>query len=496
MMYDYIIVGAGSAGCILANRLTKDPGISVLVIEGGGDDDVETIHNPTTFLQLLGSAVDWAYFTQEEPHLGNRKIFWPRGKVLGGSSSINWLMYVRGNRHDYDHWQDLGNIGWGYTDVLPYFKKAEHYEGGASDYRGSGGPITVMDVSSSNPLTQAFLEAGRELGWSRNDDYNGVTQEGFGVLQSTIGRGERCSTATGYLHPVEMRSNLAIWTQTLATRILFDGARAVGIACRKEEGEQQVLAKKEVILSGGTINSPQLLMLSGIGPADHLQSLDIRIMADLPGVGKNLQDHPGVLTYYQTKPSFSQFGSLPETIAFVKTRPELLKPDLQIIAGPCYFPSTVRGSGFSIATILISVQSRGHVTLRSPDPTQPPAITANYLSAQADLQALVEGVKLMRRLAQTQAYAPFYEREDIPGPHIQSNEQIIAFLRTSIQTMFHPVGTCKMGHDAMAVVDEQGRVYGIEGLRIVDASIMPTIPNGNTNAPTMMIAEKIADRLF
>jgi choline dehydrogenase len=405
-------------------------------------------------------------------------------------------MYVRGNRSDFDHWQELGNTGWSYADVLPYFKRAENYERGASDYRGSGGPITISDAPSSNPLTQAFLEAGVELGWSRNDDYNGATQEGFGLLQSTIGQGKRSSTATGYLHPVENRSNLTVWTQTLVTRILFEGTRAVGVAYRKEDAEHQVLAvlaKQEVILSGGAINSPHLLMLSGIGPADLLQSLDIRVVADLPGVGQNLQDHPGLPTYYKTKPSFSQFANYPETMAFVKTRPDLLKPDIQLIGGPGYFPPHGTGSGFSIATVLVSVQSRGHVTLRSPDPTQPPAISANYLSAEADLQALVDGVKLVRRLVQTQAYAPFYEMEDTPGPHIQSDEQIVEFLRTTVQTIFHPVGTCKMGHDAMAVVDEQLRVHGIEGLRIVDASIMPTIPGGNTNAPTIMIAEKIAD---
>jgi choline dehydrogenase len=254
-----------------------------------------------------------------------------------------------------------------------------------------------------------------------------------------------------------------------------------------------VEAKQEVILSGGAINSPQLLMLSGIGPADILQSLDIHVVANLPGVGRNLQDHPGVLTYYKTKPSFAQFGSLPENMAFVKTRPDLLKPNIQIIGGPCYFPPTVKGSGFSTATVLVSVQSRGHLTLRSPDPTQHPAIYANYLSAEEDLQALVEGVKIVRRLAQTKAYAPFYEREDIPGPQIQRDKQIIEFLRTSVQTMFHTIGTCKMGNDTMAVVDERLRVHKIENLRVVDASIMPTIPSGNTNAPTIMIAEKIAD---
>lgn len=494
-MFDYIIVGAGSAGCVLANRLTEDPETSVLLLEAGGNDDAPGIHDPTAAVSLFQSAVDWAYATEEEPSLNHRKIYWPRGKVLGGSSSTNFMLYVRGNRYDYDHWQELGNEGWSYADVLPYFKKAENRERGASDYHGRGGPLRIMDLSTINPLTSAFLEAGEELGWSRNDDYNGASQEGFGVLQSTIYQGRRQSTAVAYLHPVQSRPNLTIWTQTLVTRVLFEGTRATGIGYLQDGREQHMRVKKEVILSAGAINSPQTLLLSGVGPADQLQALGIRVVADVPGVGNNLQDHPCMFTYSTTKPSFSQFGNLPEGIGYIKTQQDLPEPDIQLLTAPFFFPPLVPGNGHTIALVLVHPQSRGHLTLRSTDPTQHPAIFANYLAKQADLQTLVEGMKVVRRLNQTQAFAPFYEGEVEPGLHIQSDEDFVEYIRTHLQSIYHPVGTCKMGHDDLAVVDEQLRVYGVEGLRVVDASIMPTLINGNTNAPTIMIAEKIADLL-
>jgi len=496
-MYDYLIVGAGSAGCVLANRLTEDSETSVLVLEAGGNDDITAIQDPKATFSLLGTAIDWAYETEEEPYLNNRKLLWPRGKVLGGSSSINFMVYGRGNRSDYDHWYELGNEGWSYADVLPFFKKAEHRDRGSSDYTGREGPLSVTDVPSVNPLTAAFLAAGEELGWTRTDDYNGAAQEGFSTLQFTMRQGKRASTATSYLHPVQSRANLTVWTNTLVTRVLFEGTRAVGLAYLKDGIEQQVWANKEVILCGGAINSPQTLLLSGIGPANQLRALGIRVVADLPGVGINLQDHPALLMVAATKPSFTEFGDASEGMAFIKTQSSLPEPDLAVVYIPFILLPTPleKNSGYTFTLGLVQPQSRGYLRLRSTDPREHPAIFANYLAHPADLQRLVEGVKVVRRLNQTQALAPFYAEETVPGQQVQSDAEIVQYIRSSVQSYYHPVGTCKMGQDELAVVDEQLRVYGVESLRVVDASIMPSIVNGTTNAPIIMIAEKISDLL-
>ncbi len=516
-MYDYVIVGAGSAGCVLANRLTEDPQTTVLLLEAGGPDDAQEIHIPVAFSKLFQSALDWTYYTEPEPQLLNRKLYWPRGKMLGGSSSINAMIYIRGNRYDYDHWSELGNYGWSYDEVLPYFKKAENAERGPSEYHGIGGPLNVMERPHTGALSHAFVQAGVELGYPANDDFNGPSQEGFGVYQVTQKMGRRHSAAVGYLHPALSRSNLTLETQALATKLLFDGSRAVGIAYLRDGVEQEVRVNKEVILSGGAVNSPQLLLLSGVGPADQLRSLNIPVVADLPGVGENLQDHLFISVCYASTQSNSLFGvetmenlqeymefqrgpltsNVAESGAFLKTSPDQPEPNLQYHFAPVAYVNhgltPPEGHGYTLGPTLVTPRSRGRLTLHSADPSQHPAIFANYLSDEADMRVLVEGTKFARRLAHTKAFAPFHDVETLPGPQIQSDEDIISYIRRTAETIYHPVGTCKMGSDSLAVVDEQLRVRGIEGVRVVDASIMPTVVNGNTNAPTIMIAEKASD---
>ncbi len=516
-MYDYVIVGAGSAGCVLANRLTEDSQTTVLLLEAGGPDDAQEIHIPVAFSKLFQSVHDWTYYTEPEPQLLNRKLYWPRGKVLGGSSSINAMIYIRGNRYDYDHWSELGNHGWSYDEVLPYFKKAENADLGPSEYHGSGGPLNVMERPHTGPLSHAFVHAGVELGYPANDDFNGPSQEGFGVYQVTQKTGRRHSAAVGYLHPAISRPNLTVETYALTTRVLFDGSRAVGVAYLKDGVEQEVRVNKEVILSGGAINSPQLLLLSGVGPADQLRALNIPVVADLPGVGENLQDHLFVSVCCASTQPISLYGvetmenlqeymefqrgpltsNVAESGAFLKISPDQPEPDLQYHFAPIAYVNhgltPPDSHGYTLGPTLVTPHSRGRITLHSADPSQHPAIFANYLSHDADMHVLVEGTKLARRLAHTKAFAPFHDVETLPGPQVQSDKDIIDYIRRTVETIYHPAGTCKMGSDSLAVVDEQLRVRGIEGIRVVDASIMPTVVNGNTNAPTIMIAEKASD---
>ncbi len=516
-MADYVIIGAGSAGCVLANRLSEDPANSVLLLEAGPSDDMQEIHIPLAFSQLFKSPLDWAYFTDAEPHLGDRKLYWPRGKMLGGSSSINAMIYIRGNRADYDQWSSLGNEGWDYEAVLPYFIKAENQERGASEYHGVGGPLNVADLRSPNPMSQAFVDSAVDVGFNPNPDFNGPNQEGCGLYQVTQKGGFRHSAATAYLKPVLDRPNLTVETNAQATRLLFDGTRAVGVEYQHNGELKQARAEREVILSGGAINSPQLLMLSGVGPAEHLREMGLEVVADVPGVGQNLQDHPAIFVAYSstqpislingmTEAGLQEFGAtqtgplssnVGEGGLFLKTRPELTAPDLQFHFAPSYFVEhgfgNPEGHGFTFGPTLLHPESRGQIALRSTNPLEPPAIVGNYLSSAEDVRVLVEGIKLSRQMAATKAFDPYRAEEYLPGSQVQSDAELEEFVRKMVETLYHPVGTCKMGNDALAVVNSQLQVRGVEGLRVVDASIMPTIVSGNTNAPTIMIAEKAAE---
>lgn len=517
--YDYIVVGAGSAGCVLAARLTEDPAARVLLLEAGGRDSAREIHIPAAFSKLFKTGVDWNYSTEPEPHLHNRRLYWPRGKVLGGSSSINAMIYIRGNPGDYDHWSELGNAGWGFADVLPYFKKSENQERGASEYHGVGGAVNVADPGCVNPLTRAFLAAAEEIGIAANADFNGSAQDGAGLYQLTQKNGRRWSAADGYLKPARGRDNLTVITEAHATRVLVEKQRAIGVAFLREGVPEEAYASAEVILAGGTVNSPQLLMLSGIGPAEELRALGISTIHDLPGVGKSLQDHPMVSVGYLCTQKISldgaetlgnllryliaKSGPLTSNVAeaglFLRTRKGLAAPDLQLLFGPAYY----RGHGlvrrkehcFGFGPTLITPESRGSISLRSANPLDVAAIRANYLSTDADLRTMIAGVRLARRLAHAKAFDAFRGEELHPGVAADSDEDIVEFLRNELETLYHPVGTCKMGNDSLAVVDARLRVRGMEGLRVVDASIMPRVPAGNTNAPVIVIAEKAAEMI-
>jgi choline dehydrogenase len=524
--FDYVIVGAGSAGCVLANRLSADGKNSVLLLEAGPRDTNLWIHVPLGYGRLFKEkTVNWMYQTEPEPGLDGRSVFQPRGKVLGGSSSINGLLYVRGQHEDYDRWRQHGNNGWGFDDVLPYFKKAENQQRGADDFHGSGGPLPVSDLGHPDPLSAAFITAAAETGLPVNPDFNGVLQEGAGFFQTTTRHGRRASAAVAYLRPAKGRNNLRVETSALAQRIVFEGRRADAVEYRQAGTLKTARARKEILVSGGAFNSPQLLQLSGVGPADLLRKHGIDVVLDAPGVGHDLQDHMQVRVVMRCSQRitlndivnhpvrkilmgmrYAAFRTGPLTIAagtsgaFFRTNPRLATPDIQVHFLP--FSTDKMGeklhsfSGFSASVCQLRPESRGSLRIRSADPAAPPEIRINYLATEVDRAANVEGLKMLRKILQAPALRPYVTEEVDPGAKVVSDEALLSYCRARGSTIYHPTSTCRMGNDALAVVDQRLRLRGIEGLRVVDASVMPDLVSGNTNAPVIMIAEKASDMIL
>ena len=522
---DFIVVGAGSAGCVMAARLSEDAVTKVVLLEAGGEDKNMWIHIPLGFGKTFADPkVNWCYETEPDPGAGGRRIFWPRGKVLGGSSSINGMVYIRGQHEDFDLWRQLGNPGWSSGDVLPYFKRAEHQTRGEDEFHATGGPLCISDVSDGHPICEAFIRACNEQGYPRNDDFNGVAQNGVGYHQTTTRNGKRCSTAVGYLHPVRNRSNLQVITGALTQKVLFEGRRAVGVVFRQGGVERTVRARRDVILCGGAIGSPQMLMLSGVGPVGQLSALGIPVVHELRGVGQNLQDHYSApiklkckfpITVNDTMMSnfkilkagldYFLFRRGPLTVItgdvalFAKTRQELATPDIKMSIATFSAERPQDGlhkwSGFTLIVYQLRPESRGEIRLKSARAEDAPAMIPNYLSARTDQRTIVDGLKLGRALLDNSHMRTYIESEYVPGSGLTTDEQLLDYARSNGGTVFHPTSTCKMGTDPMAVVDPELRVHGIEGPRVVDASVMPMVISGNTNAGTIMIAEKASDMI-
>lgn len=522
--FDFVIVGAGSAGCVLANRLSENPAHRVLLLEAGPPDSNPWIHVPIGFYRtIFNPSLGWGYTTEPEPGTGNRAMSWVRGKVLGGSSSINGLLYVRGQHEDFDDWQALGNKGWGAEDVLPYFKRSENQMRGSNFWHGAGGPLTVSDVSHPDELSDAFVRAAEQAGIARNPDFNGERQEGAGYYQLTTRKGRRASAAAAFLKPVRHRANLVVRTHAQVSRVLMAGRRATGVEYLLGGRLHQVGAAREVVLCGGAVNSPQLLQLSGIGPGALLQEHGVQTVHELPGVGQNLQDHYNAYTLVKCKQPVTwnvqsrqwgwkikaglQFlrGGGPLTTGsaraggFARTRKELDRPDVQfhfmLFTTNGKSAEMDRFSGFTLTVCQLRPESRGEVNIASADFQRAPRILPRYLTHPLDQKTLVDGIRMTRRIVESPALQPYVERVNQPN-WADSDEQLLEFARTTGRTVFHPCGTCKMGNDGMAVVDDQLRVHGIQGLRVADASIMPTLVSANTNAASIMIGEKASDLIL
>ncbi len=517
MDYDTIIIGAGSAGCVLAGRLSENPARRVLLLEAGGRDWHPLIRMPAGLSRLVAlSSVNWGYRTEPEAELNGRRLLWPRGKVLGGSSSINAMCYCRGHRKDYDDWAANGCDGWDFDSVLPWFRHSQDQQRGASEFHGQGGPLKVQDLRYHNPLSDTFIEAAQQAGYDHTDDFNGPHQSGFSLYQVTQDNGRRCSAANAFLHPARKRPNLTIITHALAQSLVLDGRRAVGVSAQHRKG-LRTYHGGEVIVCGGAINSPQLLMLSGIGPRRHLEETGIKVLHELPGVGQNLQDHLDICTLVESRDAITYdnlnepltglrylltrngpgSSNIAEAGGFIVSRyARDERPDIQMHFVPALLDDHGRnklpGHGMTIHACNLQPTSRGEIRLASADPRQAAAIHARYMTTEFDRQMMIECVHLAREIYAQQAFEPLRGDEIYPGKQLRTNAEILEFIRRKAGTIYHPIGTCKMGVDDMAVVDSDLRVHGLDKLRVVDASVMPTLVSGNTNAPTIMIAEKCA----